>query len=648
MNFVTALLTCVLLQGSEPSAPGGAAAESQPVHWAIQLGLRVTAVERRLPVVDRVVLVPDAATCLDEISRWTLNERWPVLIEDAVYAPMFIRRFRPAEVVRVPSVGEAPAGPELHNAVDRAVASAWGGTAPREAFAAVRHTPPGIVIASAGDPAWIAAAALAAGRGQPVHWLEKDFGKPDSIMAPEKFAELRNDIDGALRSSGYGYAALGDEIDAITLCRRLAGRVAPTDAKAPLAGQVIDAQNPIAMTDAIGRKDVGERYAFVGWVLGDDVRSTYMSMCSLFLSRSTVVFVNGYALDGGWAHYDVLEPAKVLQGKAYEVETFRASQVSKAAWASWIGGGVARDVIAVNTAGNADFFDLAGERLSFLDVPVLNEPAAVHFTHSWSAQRPEDPATLAQRWLEHGAYVYVGSVHEPLLAAFVPPVGLVDRWSNLVPFIVAARHWEGPFSRPWRVNTFGDPLMVAPPPNLVAPPRTAPAAPRGEDLRKRAAELVRATQTDQKGDATAEAIVAVTLLGEETIAISLWRNAVSRGIADLAARPALGPLFRQRDVDGFVDAFSRIGSPSAIERDMLWHLVLPRLNSSAARSTLLLLESNVRTPRVDVDAGRLLPHLVRGLGADHASTWVNRLARETTDASARRQLEELARGLSAR
>src|SRR5690606_9604668 len=108
---------------------------------------------------------------------------------------------------------------------------------------------------------------------------------------------------------------------------------------------------------------------------------------------------------------------------------------------------------AVNTKGNVDFFDLSGDaRMTAFDTPLLDQPAVVHFTHSWSMRLPATETTIAARFLDAGAYGYVGSVHEPLLAAFVPPLPLAQRWGSSVPVLIAARHWEAPqpFGGPWK------------------------------------------------------------------------------------------------------------------------------------------------------------------------------------------------------
>ena len=66
------------------------------VQWPGALALRVLGAETNVELIDRVVLVPDEATFLDEIAHWTPVQRWPVLIEDDLYAPLFVRGYAPA------------------------------------------------------------------------------------------------------------------------------------------------------------------------------------------------------------------------------------------------------------------------------------------------------------------------------------------------------------------------------------------------------------------------------------------------------------------------------------------------------------------------------------------------------------------------
>ena len=57
----------------------GAQEPSTELRAAMFLGSRAAQMQRALPIVHQVVLVPDEATYLDEISRWSPEARWPVL-----------------------------------------------------------------------------------------------------------------------------------------------------------------------------------------------------------------------------------------------------------------------------------------------------------------------------------------------------------------------------------------------------------------------------------------------------------------------------------------------------------------------------------------------------------------------------------------
>ncbi|MBV8886212.1 MAG: hypothetical protein JO235_19770, partial [Chroococcidiopsidaceae cyanobacterium CP_BM_RX_35] len=94
--------------------------------WATQLGKRITKLRAQIPTIDRVVLVPDAATFLNSIEQWSLKGRWPILIEDEYYTPIFLRRFHPAQVIRLPTVAQPlPKGQALRQQMLRATAKAW-------------------------------------------------------------------------------------------------------------------------------------------------------------------------------------------------------------------------------------------------------------------------------------------------------------------------------------------------------------------------------------------------------------------------------------------------------------------------------------------------------------------------------------------
>src|SRR5690606_2798161 len=80
---------------------------------------------------------------------------------------------------------------------------------------------------------------------------------------------------------------------------------------------------------------------------------------------------------------------------------------------------------------------------------------------SFSAENPNDPETLAGRWLAHGAFVYFGSSHEPYLSAFRTPGLVADLLAEGLPFGASARmnaEEAPPFGNAWRLVYLGDPL----------------------------------------------------------------------------------------------------------------------------------------------------------------------------------------------
>ncbi len=154
------LIASVVAIVASGASPQGQESAGQPpaLHWAIKLGMRVEQVNRAFPLVDRVVLVPDGATYVDELSKWSPQGRWPVLIEDGHLAPMFIRRFKPAQVVRRTSVGRfGSSQQDRQRLLEAVVVRSWGGDPHqdtlREVFERSNHTPPGLVITSLADPA---------------------------------------------------------------------------------------------------------------------------------------------------------------------------------------------------------------------------------------------------------------------------------------------------------------------------------------------------------------------------------------------------------------------------------------------------------------------------------------------------------------
>jgi hypothetical protein len=277
----------------------------------------------------------------------------------------------------------------------------------------------------------------------------------------------------------------------------------------------------------------------------------------------------------------------------------------------------------------------------------LNEPAALHFIHSWSMQFPARLDTVGAQWLERGAYAAVGSCHEPYLAAFVPPAELTHRWTNFVPFLVAARWWDGqgPLAKPWRVVTIGDPLMLCAPPQRVAIQRMKEPAEYGVDLGEHVKSLMRDAPNDPTGKMFREAIETLSMLGHDEIAVGVWRLAAGRGeaVAREASRAALDPLFRRREIDEFLRAWNPLPARDDRATSMLWHLLTPRLagGNVVDRDAIIQLQSAIRQPFPQFDLRRLAPALIRIRDQAHVREVISREMERTNSVEARRALAEL-------
>ena len=627
------------------------AVDPQSLPWPLLLGGRVAALEQRLPVVETVVLVPDEATFLAEIARWSPRGRWPVLFEDDRYAPLFVKRFAPRRVFRRESVGSLPADAGAIEAKAReSVIRAVGGDPARQTlqqvFEASGFVPPGVVLTDFGDPAWPAAVALAAGRGQVLEVLEGDFGAISQTLDAAGLERLDRTVRAALDRSGYGWSSVRDAIEAITICRSL-----PVKAKAslpegrrveiPVPG--LDANLDLATSDFLGRNDSGERVAIVGQIFGARARSTYAAMCSLFLPRDRMELFNTYGREGDWGVYAVAELEPLLEGIGFEVESVEGEAAGPAGWLA-LGAGTPPDVLVLNSSGEPDRMSLAGGATAQAsEIPRLRAPLALHMIHSFSLARPDDLGTLGGAWLDAGVYAYVGAVSEPFLASFIPPRYLLERLVNRTPFLAASRQYEGPFLRPWRVMTYGDPLMLVLPPNAQRLPRIPPPGSElvpGEVLRDSVKEPMRGAAG---GDVAAagEAMRELRLLGESAIAAKLWTAVRAKPGAATLAPQALVVLFEQDDFRGFLSTWEMVPNHDTEQVEMLWQLVGPRLGALADPTILTLMQANLRGPRRWIDLERLLPHLSRVLGPGIARRIVQRELDETTDASSKRELQRI-------
>ena len=189
------------------------------------------------------------------------------------------------------------------------------------------------------------------------------------------------------------------------------------------------------------------------------------------------------------------------------MQVWQREQATLDAWRRLLMGGFGGEVLFVNSHGVCTQFGLAsGGTATAHDVPVFDRPAMVHFIHSFSLEFPQNSGCVGSVFLDHGAYAYFGSVYEPLLSAFVPPELIAQRAEVLVPFAIAARQFEGPLARPWRVMSYGDPLTLMASPKKIGLTRIAPTADGIETLRDASANALKRFRDEKNAEALVDAL----------------------------------------------------------------------------------------------------------------------------------------------
>jgi hypothetical protein len=527
-----------------------------------------------------------------------------------------------------------------------AAAAAWGGGAtPRAAaIAAGLPVPAGLIVSNPNDPAVAAAVLLAAGRGQDIAWVRVPSGGSGSTLSLSKTTALVEAVEQAAAATGLQWNSLGDEIDSVTLCRKLAGRGTTS---ASTAGQ----GNTAAITDLLGRTAGGQRWAVAGWIFGSPSRAAWMANCSLFLPRVNAWLCDTYPNSPPWSQWALVPAAEVLKNKQYQVTLLQHETLAQLQMAAPLG--LSTDLIMMNSKGNADFFRMAdGQDGDPGDIPVLDTPAALSMIHSWSLRAPDNDGTVGGRWLEHGVYASVGSTKEPQLQAFVPPSIVAKRLAGGIPFLVAARWWPDPnvaMSRPWQIQTIGDPLMLAPPPRGSLR-RLVPAKAAGGGavaVQESAVEHMLRTEASPSDAAFAAAIADLVLIGQDAVAAKLWTAATEKNAGGPAsARAVFGALFRQGDRTAMLQAWERLASPSMIDGDMLWAAFGATLGEGTSDQTLDALSRAISPGAVVTRTERLLPILSRRYGSGSVVGLLQRAESMATTSRERQAIVKLKAGVT--
>ncbi len=665
------LLSLVATALAQPANEPGAAQppQRQQVRFedlppAIRLGVRAEAVRRAASVIPVVVLVSDPQSYLEAIARWTHAARYPVLVDDGSTLAReniarFVRAFEPARVVRYSSDVEAAAaegaagqgqdgakpGPAIwpstegarQMAIQTAMLRVWGTTDPGE-FAnrmnELKIAPPGVVIASAADPAWTGALALAAARAQPLLWDKLPGGINDEVSQAEadRFCSM---LETACEQIGLTWRETGDALDAVTVCLNSAIKVrtAPDRlvALTDYVGRLPSAapQDPAAPPTAPSR-ETGPRWAWCGQLFGNESEAAYRAMCSLFLHTRRAWLFDGYPSSQPWSTFDAATAADTLNQGGIETQIDdRVDGAGRGQWMRRVSRPLDAALVLVNTKGNPEFFDLEPGQCRPGDVPALRAPAAVYFVHSWSAALPGVRGTIAARWLERGAYAYIGSVQEPYLQSFVPTPIFAARMVSSFPWGAAPRADDG---RAWRIAVFGDPLATIGPP-----------APRLSDADlplkhvTNVADLIPSVVREKR---YAEALALLTVTGRDVDAARLAAGLLHddrAAVTPEVARAALAPLFREGQTQDLLLAWEQAvglaGGGPELEpwmRDLTWLAVSGKLENAAGspdERALAALRTNIRPEQPGADAAALSRAMAALYGRD-AALGMLRAARE--------------------
>jgi hypothetical protein len=423
---------------------------------------------------------------------------------------------------------------------------------------------------------------------------------------------------------GLAWEAPIDEVDAVTIGFECPVKISVPGERASF----------LATTDVVGRSSPASvaRWAWAGQIdCSSEARAVYAAMCSLFLSADSAWVFDGYPVGPEWAAFDGTLASAKLEAAGWTATGFDVPRNGLTMWRAACAREVDAGLILVNTMGNPEFFRLSPGDAAAGDVPMLGRPSAVYFVHSFSAARPGDADTVGGRWLEHGAYVYLGSVQEPTLGGFVATPLVAERLAAGFPFGVSVRQQ----SEPWRLATIGDPLATLPAGGArVAGGEISIAG--VEDLEPTAREAV-------AGGRFGEAIGLFALCGDDASAARLAGGLLRErpGAVDAkVARAALLPLFRAGKPEEVVACFEHLGGRDRREvlfLDALWHA--GRLRVFADADVLATLRGNLRPGQEAADAMELADAWRHTYGGESAVGMLQSVAGQTSNKRDQRRLE---------
>ena len=629
-------------EGPDESQSERTAAQQPPP--MVRLGLRANALQQRLGVLPAVVIVETPMAYLGALEGWSLEASYPVLIDDGTpdareNIARFVRAFEPASIVRwapegagngknKKGKGKAKFTPS-RDQIEGAVARFWGAPSTEtldEQWARMGFAPPGVVVMSEDDGAWTAGVALAIQRGQPIVWTSAYRRLPRAQLAPEELETLDRDLRAGLEARPWPWDALGDAIDSVAICLSIPSRIDPP----------AEREGDFALTDRVGRHADGSRYAWASVLFGDEATAAYRAMCALFLAPDHGWVFDGY--EGGDPEpFDAGLAIPLFERMGFDVVFTESKGANLPTWRARCRTGIRGGFVHVNSAGYPRWFEVARrERAWASEVPLLREPAIVHFIHSFSAKMADTPQTISGRWLENGAYAYAGAVDEPYLQGFVPAEKYFARMFTGIPFAAACRYDDAPA---WKLQVIGDPLIVA----GKARPRRAGAPPL-EGAEPLEAAMKAALEERRFADAAASLV----MLGRDDDALRVARAALD-DLPDEAdgaslAESALLAAFRAGDETLFMDLYERL-PPKAASRELytsaLWQLLRPSLEGAPDARVVNLLRAHIRDDSVLDDAWDLRSPVALLYGREAMEAMVLGLIERTRNQKTKERLREV-------
>ncbi len=637
--------SAILLQQDQPAI-------DPRTHPVLNLGQRAATTRAIASIFTTVIIVEDDRSFLSALQTWTPASRFPILFDDGSsiaheHNARFVRAYQPQQILRYKVPQDDDTSKNL--SLEHIVAQTWSTPQASDSdspnlppsltdhYSTLNHTPLGIVVTDPDDPARLAGAALASAYGQ-LLITTKLSSNPVGVLHYKRAQAINTQIINAAKASGYDWRALGDDLDAITLCASMPARTRINEklwvATSDLLGRIIPDTDPQrAIKNA-------PRWAWASQIMGSTSQTVYAAMCSLFLEPSSAFLFDGYPNSEPWNQYDATLASQLLVQARFKTELFDSPTNSARTWKTRATRSVDAQIILINSKGNADFFDLEPGRCNPGDIPQLQTPAVLHMVHSWSATRPTDRNTVAGRWLERGAFAYIGSVQEPYLQAFVKTPGIAVRMASGVPWGAVGRLWNpatGASDTVWKIATLGDPLWTIAHPGK----RISTALPITTNTTSLSADMKQALHA---GD-YAQALSLLTLMGRDQDALRLINSILAQNaLLPASAAQGIPPAFRLNNPDLLITCYKKLSPAQADDpqlRDLLFLTITPSLESTTDLTILGLARQNVRQGQLVADAKAVYKATKRIQGAPAAQAWLKNLINKTPNKKTQTALSKI-------